>query len=234
MTIAPLPDNEATRLEALRQYQILDTAPEQTYDDITKLVTFICGTPMAQLSLVDKDRQWFKSKVGLDESQTPRDVAFCAHTILHADPLIVNDATRDDRFRDNPLVTEPPHVRFYAGVPLVNPKGLALGSLCAVDRKPRELSREQIVALESLGRQVVMLFELRRVASELAEAAAQVKTLRGMLPICSFCKRIRDDEGYWEQVERYVTAHTGAYFSHSFCPDCLRVHYPQFQVASDT
>lgn len=234
MKIAPLPDNEAARLEALRQYQILDTAPEQVYDDITKLVTFICGTPMAQLSLVDKDRQWFKSKVGLDESQTPRDIAFCAHTILQTDPLIVNDATQDDRFRDSPLVTEPPHVRFYAGVPLMNPKGFALGSLCAVDRKPRELSGGQVVALEALGRQVVMLFELRRVAAELAGAAAQVKTLRGMLPICAFCKRIRDDEGYWEQVEAYVTAHTGAFFSHSFCPDCIQKHYPQFVAPPGT
>jgi GAF domain-containing protein len=233
MKIAPLPDNEAARLEALRQYQILDTAPEQVFDDITQLVTFICGTPMAQLSLVDKDRQWFKSKVGLDESQTPRDIAFCAHTILQTNPLIVNDTARDERFRDNPLVTEPPHVRFYAGVPLVDPKGFALGSLCAVDRKPRELSSEQVVALEALGRQVVMLFELRRVAAELAGAMAQVKTLRGMLPICAFCKRIRDDEGYWEQVESYVAAHTGAFFSHSFCPDCIQKHYPQFSAPTD-
>ncbi|MBI5394249.1 MAG: GAF domain-containing protein [Verrucomicrobia bacterium] len=234
MKPAPIPDNEPARLEALRQYQILDTAPEQTYDDITKLVTFICGTPMAQLSLVDKDRQWFKSKIGLDESQTPRGIAFCAHTILQTEPLIVNDATLDERFRDNPLVTEPPHVRFYAGVPLVNPKGFALGSLCAVDRHPRQLNPGQIAALAALGRQVVMLFELRRVAAELAETAAQVKTLSGILPICAFCKRIRDDEGYWEQVEAYVTAHTGAWFSHGYCPECARKHYPGFSPAPAT
>jgi GAF domain-containing protein len=233
MKTAPVPDNEAARLEALRQYQILDTAPEQVYDDITKLVTFICGTPMAQLSLVDRDRQWFKSKIGLDEDQTPRDIAFCAHTILQTGPMIVNDATLDDRFRDNPLVTEPPHVRFYAGVPLMNPKGFALGSLCAVDRQPRELTREQIAALEALGRQVVMLFELRRVATELAEAVVQVKTLSGILPICAFCKRIRTDEGYWQQVEAYVQAHTGAWFSHGYCPECVQKHYPQFNISPE-
>jgi GAF domain-containing protein len=137
---APLPANEAERLAALKEYHILDTETEQLYDDITTLAAHICEVPIAMISLVDEARQWFKSRVGTEQQQTPREVAFCAHAILQKNPFIVNDATKDRRFADSALVTGEPHIRFYAGIPLINPEGLALGTLCVVDHQPRQLS----------------------------------------------------------------------------------------------
>ena len=228
---APIPDNETQRLAALREYQILDTTTEQTYDDITALAAYLCNVPIAVISLVDESRQWFKSKLGINEQETPRDVAFCAHAILQSEPLIVRDALKDSRFADSALVTRAPYIRFYAGFPLASPEGFALGTLCAIDRKPRQLSAEQKQAMQSLSRQVMALLELRRVSTRLAEALENVKTLHGLLPICAWCKRIRDDQGYWSQVEAYVHAHTGAYFTHSICPDCFEKLRPKAPAA---
>jgi len=218
---APLPNNETERLCALKEYHILDTETEQSYDDITTLAAHICEVPIAMISLVDEVRQWFKSKLELAQRQTPREVAFCAHAILQRGPFIVKDTLKDPRFVDNALVTGEPHIRFYAGIPLINPEGLALGTLCVVDHQPRRLSPAQQKALEALSRQVMALLELRRVSSHLAEALDHVKTLRGLLPICAWCKRIRDDEGYWDQVEAYVHKYTGADFTHGICPQCM-------------
>ncbi len=218
---APLPSNEAERLAALKKYHILDTETEQSYDDITVLAAHICQVPIAMISLVDEARQWFKSKVGVEQKETPREVAFCAHAILQRKPFIVRDAQKDRRFAGNSLVTGEPHVRFYAGFPLINPEGLALGTLCVVDRKPRRLSADQLKAMGSLARQVMTLLELRLVSTHLADALDQVKTLQGLLPICAWCKRIRDDGGYWEQVESYFHKHAGADFTHGICPECL-------------
>src|ERR1039458_1151955 len=167
---ARIPENEAQRLAALREYHILDTAAEQTYDDITALAAYICEVPIAVISLVDESRQWFKSKHGLTEVETPRDVAFCAHAILQTEPMIVQDALKDTRFADSALVTRSPHIRFYAGFPLATPEGFALGTLCAIDRKPRRLSPEQKHAMQALSRQVMALLELRRVSAGLADA----------------------------------------------------------------
>ena len=219
--IAPLPSNEAERLAALKEYHILDTGTDQSYDDITILAAHICRVPIAMISLVDEVRQWFKSKLGVEQQQTPREVAFCAHAILQNEPFIVNDATKDLRLADSTLVTGEPYIRFYAGIPLVNPEGLALGTLCVIDHQPRRLSAAQQKALEALSRQVMMLLELRRVSTHLADALDHVKRLQGLLPICAWCKRIRDDRGYWDQVEAYFHKSTGADFTHGICPQCL-------------
>lgn len=160
---APLPFNETQRLKTLRDYAVLDTLPEQVFDDLTLLVAHICQTPVALISLVDEQRQWFKSKIGLSTPEISRDISFCAHAILYADEVLeVRDAQLDSRFADNPLVTSDPHIRFYAGAPLVAPDGSALGTLCVLDHVPRELSTTQKQAMQALSRQVVTLLELRR------------------------------------------------------------------------
>jgi GAF domain-containing protein len=224
---APVPDNEARRLAALSEYHILDTGNEQSYDDITALAAHICRVPIIMISLVDEVRQWFKSRVGITQRQTPRETAFCAHAILQHEPFVVRDAKIDRRFANNPLVTGDPHIRFYAGFPLVNPEGLALGTLCVIDRKPRRLSARQENAMQALVRQVMALLELRRVSVHLADALNHVETLRGLLPICAWCKRIRDDEEYWDRVEAYFDKHTSVDFTHAICPECLKKVQPQ-------
>lgn len=224
---APLPNNETERLAALKEYRILDTGTEQPYDDITTLAAHICQVPIATISLVDEARQWFKSRVGITRLQTPREMAFCAHAILQRKPLVVQDARKDERFADNALVTGEPHIRFYAGFPLINPEGLALGTLCVIDRKPRRLSTEQEKAIQALVRQVMALLELRRVSVHLVDSLNHIKTLQGLLPICAWCKRIRDDEGYWDQVEAYLHKYTGVDFTHGICPECLEKMRPK-------
>ena len=171
---AQLPANESKRLETLRQYAILDTLPEVPFDDLTRIAAQICATPIALISLVDEERQWFKSRIGLDATETHRDLAFCAHAILKQDELLeVRDALKDPRFVDNPLVASDPHIRFYAGTPLVVKEGHALGTLCVIDREPRELSEAQRQTLRALGRHVALLIESRQLlaARQRAEAA---------------------------------------------------------------
>ena len=172
MKIAALPENEAERLAALRETGLLDTPPEARYDDLARLAAFICGTPIALVSLVDANRQWFKARVGLAATETPRNQAFCSHAILESSIYEVEDALADDWFVDNPLVALPPNIRFYAGTPLVTRAGAALGTLCVIDREPRKLGPEQRAALEALGRQVVAQIEL---GTNAARLAAEVK-----------------------------------------------------------
>lgn len=167
---APLPKNEAKRLKVLWQYDVLDTVPEAVFDDLADLAAHICEAPIALISLIDEDRQWFKSRVGLSTRQTSRDISFCAHAILQNGLFVVSDATKDPRFKNNPLVTGPQQIRFYAGMPLRTPDGYALGTLCVIDTKPRQLRVEQKRALRVLARHVETQLELRRHAKELAEA----------------------------------------------------------------
>ena len=171
MISAPPPPNEKQRLRELYSYCVLDTEPELGFDDLTEIAATICDTPIALVSLIDQNRQWFKSHHGLDVPETPRDVAFCAHAILESVPLVVRDATLDPRFADNPLVTAAPYVQFYAGIPLINPDGFVLGTLCVIDHVPRDLSECQIDMLRRLARQVVNVLELRRTRNDAIHAA---------------------------------------------------------------
>ena len=163
MKTPEIPLNEESRLKALKEYSILDTLPQKEYDDITQLASQICGTSISTISLIDEKRQWFKSKVGLSVDSTPKDVSFCGHAIVDPDNIFtVKDSRLDSRFSDNPLVVGEPHVIFYTGVPLVSPEGFALGTLCVIDDKPKELNEQQLKTLKALSNQVVSLFELRK------------------------------------------------------------------------
>ena len=173
---APLPANEAERLQELEDFHVLDTVEEQEYDDLTFLASQICGTPIALMSLIDANRQWWKSRIGMATHGTSRDVAFCAHAILDPQIMVVNDAREDERFANNPSVTADPSIRFYAGAPMITKSGHAMGTLCVIDREPRELTDSQKQSLEALSRQAVMLLELRR-AKRLADEASQQKTV---------------------------------------------------------
>jgi GAF domain-containing protein len=158
----PTPAIEAARIAALDRYAILDTEPEEAFDNLVILAAYVCRTPMAMLSLVDEHRQWFKSKVGVLVRETPRDMSICTHAIQQKDLFIVPDTLKDARFWGNPLVTGEPGIRFYAGAPLINEDGFALGTLCVVDREPRVLDSEQKEALQALSRLALRQMELRK------------------------------------------------------------------------
>jgi anti-sigma regulatory factor (Ser/Thr protein kinase) len=201
--------DESARLTALYRYRILDTVPERGFDDLTLLASHICETPMAAITLIDADRQWFKSRVGVSMAETTRATSFCTHAIQSRDLFIVPDARQDERFRDNPYVTGDPEIRFYAGAPLVTSDGHALGTLCVLDKVARTLSREQLEALSSLCRQAEGQLELRRSLMDLKDALAErdraeaqqtklieelrashadVRRLSGLIPYCSTCQ----------------------------------------------
>jgi GAF domain-containing protein len=169
--VTPKPlKTEASRVAALHNYAILDTEPEQAFDELVLLASFICKTPIAMISLVDEDRQWFKSKVGVSISETPREIAFCATAIQQPDVFVVPDTLNDERFRNNPLVVSEPKVRFYAGAPLIDGEGNALGTICVIDRIPREFGPDQQAALKALSRLVLAQLEFRRNLMLLKEA----------------------------------------------------------------
>ena len=166
--------SEKERLSALYSYAVLDTEQEAAFDNIVLLASQICNTPVSLISLIDQDRQWFKAKQGFTLSETPRSVSFCDHAILQKGVMCINDATKDERFSDNPLVTGDPHIRFYAGAPLVTSEGYAFGTLCVIDQQARQLSEEQLFALQTLSQQVVSQLELRHKNKQL-EALLQSK-----------------------------------------------------------
>jgi anti-sigma regulatory factor (Ser/Thr protein kinase) len=201
--------DEVARLAALRKYRILDTDPEEAFDDLTLLASHVCGTPIALISLIDADRQWFKSRVGLTIAETSRSVSFCTHAIQQRELFVVADARDDAKFRDNPFVVGENGIRFYAGAPLITPNGHALGTLCVIDKVPRVLTKEQIEALGALKRQVEAQLELRanlfeldealkardqaeaaqvRLVGELRESLDNVRKLSALIPYCSECQ----------------------------------------------
>lgn len=201
--------DEAKRMEALHRYRILDTDPEACFDDLSLLASYVCETPIALLSLIDTDRQWFKARHGIDLTETPREVAFCDHAIQQSQLFVVPDTTKDERFKHNPFVAQKPNIRFYAGAPLIARDGYALGTLCVIDMRPRRLNAKQLEALEALRNQAVAQLELRRnlmelkvalhqrdtaearqhaLYEELEESFESVKKLSAMVPLCSACK----------------------------------------------
>jgi len=204
MPAAPIPQHESERLAALRSCRILDTPPEQRFDDLTLLASRITEAPIALVSLVDKNRQWFKSTVGLDAVETPRDQAFCAYAILMpTSPLIVPDASKDPRFSDNPLVTGAPGIRFYAGTPLLDDQGMALGTLCVIDTAPRTLSSEQLESLAAIGRQVSAQLHLTRLVNALQQQnEEQARNYRQMI---SYKSQLEDSI---TELERLSTTDT--------------------------
>ena len=201
--------DEVARLSDLRRYKILDTDPEQGFDDLTLLASHICQSPIALITLIDAERQWFKSRVGVSIIETPRELSFCARAIEQSDLFIVPDATKDERFKTHPFVVSEPKIRFYAGVPFRSASGQPLGTLCVIDCVPRQLTGEQLQALRALSRQVQAQLELRRNLSELKSALTErdnaekerdktmeelrqslghVQRLSGLIPACSTCR----------------------------------------------
>ena len=181
MKVAPPHPQEEARLAALDTLEILDTLPEAGFDELTRLASQLCGTPIALVSLVDNYRQWFKSRIGLDTPETPRDQAFCAHAILGEQLFVVEDTHRDERFHDNPLVTGGPRMRFYAGIPIKGASGLNMGTLCVIDHQPRHLTPEQQQSLAVLGRQVEAQLLLRLRVRELERREEELRSQRDTL-----------------------------------------------------
>ena len=204
--------DETARLRTLDNYRIMDTAAERVFDDLTRLVSSVCDTPIGLVSLVDNKRQWFKSKVGIDNSETPREMAFCAHALNRDDLLVVEDSHQDERFKNNPLVTGDPGIRFYAGAPLNMAKGHCLGTLCVIDTKPRKLTEKQRDTLYILRDAVVAHLELRR-------SIDAMKALEALLPMCAWCHSIKlESNNSWLPLHDYVGSLTD--ISHSICPAC--------------
>ncbi len=215
---------EALRLEELHKYHVLDTQPEQALEDLTALAAHICQAPIALISLVDEHRQWFKSKFGLRASETPRHGSFCGHAILQPDLFVVQDATEDQRFADNPLVTLEPHIRFYAGSPLVTAKGHTLGTLCVMDSMPRQLNASQQDALGVLSRQVMAQLELRRQTLELSEQETRLRLALDAAHMGTFDWDIPRDHITWSRGHELLWGFQSGEFGGTFEAAAARLH----------
>jgi|GEM_PF-860306 len=203
-----LPDCETARLEALRRYKILDTAPEEEFDQLTSLAAKVCQTPIALITLIDSNRQWFKSKVGFTVRETPRETSFCSQTILKNEVLIIPDTLAEESVATNPLVISEPHVRFYAGAPLISPQGYPLGTICVMDYVPRELNPTQLEVLQALSHQVITKLELRRNLTDLAQAQQYNQQLESKLhikeqEIVNFLENGSECKRLYEELERF-------------------------------
>ena len=220
MLAAPIPNDEETRLELLARYEILDSSPEIEFDALTRLAARILDVPIVLVSIVDADRQWFKARFGLNALETPRDVSFCGHVVFANQRLIVPDAWIDPRFADNPLVTGAPHVRFYAGIPLRSEEGAVLGTFCAIDHQPRELTAEQVELLEVLAHQTITLLTLRRRNLEYQHAeiererlAREIRTVMDQMPAMI---------GYWDKDLRNRHANKMYFDWFGVAPETMR------------
>ena len=212
MQAAPLPENEAQRLQTLRLYDVLDSEPEKVFDDLTEAAAKIFDTPICLVSLVDENRQWFKSAYGVDVHETERDIAFCAHAILSDEIFVVEDARFDHRFSDNPLVEDGPKIRFYAGAPLTTANDSRLGTLCIIDTTPRAIAPERLQILSALRDAVISHLELRRLAR-------LPRTNPEMIALCAWCNRIRETEDdQWLEPDEYLRRTSEV--THSICERC--------------
>jgi GAF domain-containing protein len=224
------------RLAELASTGLLDSPADPGFDRLAALASKLLRAPVCLVSLVDGHRQFFKSAIGLQEPwatlrQTPLSHSFCRHAVATGQPLIVPDARREPDFRDNPAIPELGVVA-YLGIPLVTPAGHTLGSFCVIDSVPREWTAEQIDVLDSIAAVVMTEVELRRSMQFARDALAKVRILSGLLPICAWCRQIRDEHGHWRQVEAYIRDHSEADFTHTICETCASAHSPPGAAAS--
>ncbi len=213
----PVPDREEARLASLQRLRVMDTVEEKVLDNLTELAATICQTPISLISLVDEKRQWFKSHHGLSTRETPRRDAFCAHAIIANELFVVPDTLQDSRFVDNPLVTGAPDIRFYAGAPIMVDDGLNVGTLCVIDRKPRQLDEHQRRSLEILRDAVAAHLELRR-------ARHEIQAFQKLVPVCAWCRKINvaRDGSEHEWVDPYDFVVETSITSHGVCSSCAK------------
>lgn len=234
----PLPPlDDADRLEALRRSGLLDGDPNPTLDRLTRLASRILDAPVSLVTLIDRDRQFFASQVGAAEPwasrrESPLSYSLCKHVVAERRAVVIPDTAGDERVRDSDAVTEL-GVRAYAGVPLVTADDHAIGSFCVMDGRCRDWCDDDLDILRDLAGAAMSEIELRTAVRALDAALGRVRTLRGLIPICTSCKNVRDDEGFWQRVEQYVTDHSDATFTHGLCPDCIDEIYGKAFLGRD-
>ena len=215
-----MPFSEEDRLKSLEKYFLDDTSSDVALNKIVKIASVICGTQIAAVSILERDRQWFKAKVGTEISETPREYALCNYTIKGVVPVVVEDTSEDDRFKEHPLVINDPKVRFYAASPIITLEGDILGTVCAVDFTPKSLSTDKIEMLEDLADLARHTIEAHRKAQLLIQLNQNVATLGSLLPVCYKCKSVKTGRGKWELLETFLNREFGTQLSHGICKKC--------------